>query len=105
MSSVYIRLLYNGFYSLEEIQMKIWKLVVALNFTDDRQKKSLLLNNIDEEAYEVYKNLKTGGEDETYEAVITLLDRHFAPKGNISYERFLFEILNKTPTKVSTSLI
>ena len=105
MSSVYIRWLYNSFYSLEEIQMKIWKLVVALNVTDDRQKKSLLLNNIGEEAYEVYKNLKAGGEDETYEAVITLWDGHFAPKGNISYKRYLFEILNKTPTKGSTSLI
>ena len=31
-----------------------------------------------------------GTEDEKYEAVITLLDGHFAPKSNISYERYLF---------------
>ena len=45
---------------------------------------------IGEEAYEVYENLTTGAEDETYEAVITLLDGQFAPKNNISYERYLF---------------
>ena len=32
-------------------------LVVALNVTDDRHKKSLLLNYVGEEAYDVYKNL------------------------------------------------
>ena len=65
-------------------------LVVALNVTDDRQKKALWLNYIGEEAYRVYENLTFGTEDEKYEAVITLLDGHFAPKSNISYERYLF---------------
>ena len=59
-------------------------LVFALNVTDDRQKKALLLNYIDEETYEVYENMTTGVEDETYETVITLLEGHFAPKSNIS---------------------
>ena len=62
-------------------------LVVALNVTDDRQKKALLLNYIGEEAYEAYVNLSSGVEDETYEAVIILLHGHFAPKSYISYER------------------
>ena len=35
--------------------------------------------------------MTTGAEDETYEAVITLLHGHFAPKSNISYERYLFQ--------------
>ena len=65
-------------------------MVIALSVTDDRQKKALLLNYIGEEAYEIYENLTTGAEDETYEDVITLLDGHFAPKSNISYERCLF---------------
>ena len=65
-------------------------LVIALSVTDDRQKKALFLNYIGEEAYEVYENLTTGAEDETYEDVITLLDGHFAPKSNISYKRYLF---------------
>ena len=54
-------------------------LVVALNVTDDRQKKALLLHYIGEEAYKVYENLTSGAEDETYKAVVTLLDEHFAP--------------------------
>ena len=65
-------------------------LVIALNLTDDRQKKALSFNNIGEEAYEVYENLKTEAEDKTYEDVITLVDDHFAAKSNISYERYLF---------------
>ena len=65
-------------------------LVIALNVTDDRQKKALLLNYIGEEAYEVYQNLITGAEDEMYGDVITLLNGHFALKSNINYERYLF---------------
>ena len=64
---------------------KFENLVVALNVTDDRQKKALLLNYIGEEAYKVYENLTSGAEDEMYETVITLFDGHFAPKSNISF--------------------
>ena len=71
--------------------------VAALNVTDDRQKKALLRNYIGEEAYQVYENLTTGAEDETYEAVITFLDGHFAPKSNISYERYLFRNFKQNP--------
>ena len=52
--------------------------------------EALLFNNIGEEAYEVYDNLTTGVEHETYEDAITLVDGHFAPKSNMSYERYLF---------------
>ena len=64
---------------------KFENLVVALNVTDDRQKKALLLNYIGEEAYKVYENLTSGAEEEMYETVITLFDGHFAPKSNISF--------------------
>ena len=47
-------------------------LVVALNVTDDRKKKALLFKYTGEEAGE------------------PLLDGHFAPESNISYERYLF---------------
>ena len=63
---------------------RLENLVLALNVTDDRQKKALSLNYIDEETYQVYENLTTGIEDETYETVITLLEEHFPPKSNIS---------------------
>ena len=64
---------------------KFENLVVALNVTDDRQKKALLLNYVGEEAYKVYENLTSGAEDDMYETVITLFDGHFAPKSNISF--------------------
>ena len=64
---------------------KFENLVNALNVTDDRQKKALLLNYIGEEAYKVYENLTSGAEDDMYETVITLFDGHFAPKSNISF--------------------
>ena len=80
-------------------------LIIALNVTDDKQKKALLLNYIGEEAYEVYENLTTGAEDKTYEAVITLLDGHFAPKSNTSNGRYLSRNLNKTLAKRSTNFI
>ena len=65
-------------------------MVVALDVTHDRQKKALLLNYIGEVAYELCENLTPETEDERYEAVVTLLDGHFAPKSNVSYERYLF---------------
>ena len=41
--------------------------------------------------------MTTGAEDETYEAVITLLDGQFAPKSNISYERYLLRNFKQNP--------
>ena len=64
-------------------------LILALNVKDGVQKKALLLNYIGDEAYDVYDNLSTGAAEETYEQVLELLDNHFAPKSNISYERYL----------------
>ena len=75
---------------MEEIQQRFENLVIALSVTKDNQKKALLLNYTGEEAYEFYENFTTGAKDETYEAIITLLDGHFARKSNISYERYFF---------------
>ena len=73
----------------KKYKRKFGNLVIAINITDDKQKKALLLNYIGEEPYEVYKNLTTGAKDVSYEYIITLLDRYFAPKSNISYEQYL----------------
>ena len=62
-----------------------------MNVQDGAQKKALLLNYLGDEAYDVYKNLSTGRPDETYDAVITLLDGHFSPQNNITYERYVFQ--------------
>ena len=50
----------------------------------------MLLNYIGEEAFEVYENLTTGAEGETYEDVTIFLDGYFAPKSNISYQQYFF---------------
>ena len=44
-----------------------------------------------DEAYNVYKNLSTRRPDETYDAVIALLNGHFSPQNNITCERYVFQ--------------
>ena len=66
-------------------------LALALNVQDGVQKKPLLLNYLDDEAYDVYENSSTVRPAKTYDAVIALLDRHFLPKNNITYERYVFQ--------------
>ena len=66
-------------------------LVLALNVQDGAQKKALLLNYLGDEAYDVYENLSTGRPDETYDAVIALVDGPFSPQNNITYERYVFQ--------------
>ena len=62
-------------------------MVIAINVTDNKQKKALLLNYISEETYEVYEDFATAAEEEMYEDVITLFNEHFPPKSNITYEQ------------------
>ena len=66
-------------------------LVLALNVQDGVQKKPLLLNYLDDEAYDVYENSFTVRPAKTHDAVIALLDRHFLPQNNITYERYVFQ--------------
>ena len=70
-------------------------MVIAINVTDDKQKKALLLNDVGEEHYDVYEHLTTGAEGKSYEYIITLLDRHFAPKSSISCGQYFFQNFNK----------
>lgn len=79
----------------EKYKKRFENLVVALNVKEVAQKKALLLNYIGEEAYDVYANLATSEQTETYEQVIALLDAHFAPKSNITYERYLLRSLKQ----------
>ena len=65
-------------------------LVLALIVQDGTQEKAWLLNYLGDEAYDVYENLSTGRRDETYDAVIALLDGHFLPQNNITYERYVY---------------
>ena len=65
-------------------------LVFALNVQDGTEKKRLLLNYFGGEAY-VYANVFTGRPDEPHDAVFALLDGHFSPQNNITYERYVFQ--------------
>ena len=75
---------------MEKIQKRFENLVLALNVQDGAQNKALLLNYLGNEAY-VYENLSTRRPDETYDAVTALLDGHFSPQNNITYERYVFQ--------------
>ena len=50
-----------------------------------------MLNYLGDEAYDIYENLSTGRLDEIYDTVIALLDQHFLPQNNITYERYEFQ--------------
>ena len=50
-----------------------------------------MLNYLGDEAYDIYENLSTGRLDEIYDTVIALLDEHFLPQNNITYERYEFQ--------------
>ena len=78
-------------YSTISIRWKKYKkrfenLVLALNIQDSAQTKALLLKYLGDETCDVYENLSTGRPDETYDAVVALLDRHFSPQHDITYE-------------------
>ena len=66
-------------------------LVLALNVHDGAQRKTLLLNYLGDEAYDVYESLSTGRPDKTYDAVTALLDGQFLSQSNITYEGYLFQ--------------
>ena len=70
-------------------------LCVALNITDDKQTLALLLNFVGEEVYDIYDSLLVPGTDETYGNAITLLDTHFNPQTNISYEIYIFRSMKQ----------
>ena len=55
-------------------------LVLAHNVQDGTQKKGFLLNYLDDEAYNIYKNLSTGRPNETYDAVIAFFNNVFHHK-------------------------
>ena len=50
-----------------------------------------MLNYLGDEAYDIYENLSTGRLDEICDTVIALLDGHFLPQNNITYERYEFQ--------------
>jgi hypothetical protein len=72
---------------------KTWKrrfetFLVAVNVTDDKQKRALLLYQAGQDTQELFDTLTDTGED--YATAIGKLDAYFAPKKNVDFETFQF---------------
>ena len=72
---------------------KSWKrrfetYLIALNITDDKQKRALLLYQAGQETQEIFDTLTETGED--YKTALAKLDDYFLPKKNVDYETFQF---------------
>ena len=71
---------------------KSWKhwfetYLVALNITEDKQKRALLLYQAGQATQEVFHMLPETGED--FATAMTQLDEYFSPKKNVDYAFFL----------------
>ena len=75
-----------------------------MNVQDGAQKKALLLNYLDDEAYDVHINLSTGRPDETYDAVVALLTDNFRHKIILHMNIMYFKMLDKQGREHSSVL-
>ena len=62
--------------------------LVALNITDDKQKRALLLYQSGQQTQEIFDTLSDTGDD--YKTALAKLDEYFLPKKNVDYETFQF---------------
>ena len=62
----------------------------SLVVTEDKQKVSLLLTLVGDEAYEIYENIVPQDAEKSFQDVIEAFENHFKPQVNVSYETFLF---------------
>ena len=74
---------------------KTWKrrfetYLVALNVTEDKQKRALLLYQAGQSTQEIFDTLPGTGEEDDYETAMTKLNEYFSPKKNVDYEIFQF---------------
>ena len=62
--------------------------LIALNITEDKQKRALLLYQAGQETQEIFETLTDTGTD--YKTALSKLDAYFLPKKNVDYETFQF---------------
>ena len=62
--------------------------LTAMNVTEPKRKRALLLHYIGEVAYDIFDTLHETGED--YDTAIEKLSGYFTPKKNIDYEVYVF---------------
>ena len=72
---------------------KIWTkrfqtYIAAMNITNDKQKRALLLYQAGEATQEIFETLPETGED--YATAQAKLDEYFSPKKNVDYQVFQF---------------
>ena len=62
--------------------------LTAMNVTDDKQRKALLLFHVGQVTHEIFETLPDTGDD--YATAMTKLQEYFVPKKNVDYEIFQF---------------
>lgn len=69
----------------------------ALVVTESKQKLSMLLTYIGDDAYEIYENIVPQDANPAYsfDQVIEAFNNHFKPQVNTSYETYLFRKMNQ----------
>ena len=67
---------------------RFWTYLVALNVTDDKQKRVLLLYEAGQETQDLFDTFTNTGTD--YKTAMNKLDAYFSPKKNVDYEIFQF---------------
>ena len=73
--------------------------VAALNITDDKQQRALLLYQAGPETQEIFETLTETGED--YKTAQEKLDAYFSPKKNVDYEIFQFRQAVQQPSETA----
>ena len=76
-------------------KLRFGNLCKSIGVTDDGQKLAMLLHYIGEEVFDIYTNIFVPGTDETFANAVDVLDNHFKPKANISYEIYKFRNLKQ----------
>ncbi|CAB4045303.1 Hypothetical predicted protein [Paramuricea clavata] len=71
--------------------------LVALNVTEKKQKRALLLYQAGQETQDIFDTLADIGEDDDYDFAIAALDTYFSPKKHVDFEIFKFREAKQQP--------
>ena len=64
--------------------------IAAVNITDDKLKRNLLLHLAGTKVQKIFKTLREPEEERTFKSAGDALDGYFLPNKNLVYERFIF---------------
>ena len=64
--------------------------LIALNVTDKKQKRALLLYQAGQATQDIFDTLAETGDDDDYDSAVASLDTYFSPKKHVDYEIFKF---------------